>query len=195
MPAETEVLPSGAFETLAGVHGDRWRAFARTRLVPVAGDVSLPGLGLEEHDHAALASRVDIIINAAASVAFDEPLDSALLHNVRSVEHVAAFAQACRAAALVHVSTAFVAGRRTERFAEGPLAPDVSSSEVDASARLTTAIVISSNAAAIADPTSTWVTMPSHISAISSVGCDVMTSDPNDRPFAAMGTVTVVCSG
>lgn len=127
---ETEVLPSGAFETLADMHGERWRAFARTRLIPVAGDVSLPRLGLAEHDHAALTSRVDIIINAAASVAFDEPLDSALLHNVRSVEHVARFARACRAAALVHVSTAFVAGRQEGRFAEGPLTPDVSAHEV-----------------------------------------------------------------
>ena len=65
------------------------------------------------------------------AVAFDEPLDSALLHNVRSVEHVARFARECGAVALVHVSTAFVAGRRTGRFAEGPLAPDVSASEVD----------------------------------------------------------------
>ena len=38
-------------------------------------------------------------------------------------------------------------------------------------------IVISSNAAAMAEPTSSWVTMPSQISAISSSGCDVMTSD------------------
>ena len=128
---ETEVLPSGVFDTLAGVQGGRWPAFARARLIPVAGDVSQPRLGLEERDHAALASRVDIIINAAASVVFDDPLDRALLHNVRSVEHVARFARECRAAALVHVSTAFVAGRRTGRFAEGPLAPDVSSSEVD----------------------------------------------------------------
>ena len=128
---ETEVLPSGAFDTLADVQGGRWLAFARAKLIPVAGDVSQPRLLLDERDHDDLASRVDIIINAAASVVFDEPLDSALLHNVRSVEHVARFARECRAATLVHVSTAFVAGRRTGRFSEGPLAPDVSSSEVD----------------------------------------------------------------
>jgi fatty acyl-CoA reductase len=128
---EIEVLPSRAFETLAGEHGPRWLAFARSKLVPVAGDVSLPRLGLEDRDHAALASRVDIVINAAASVAFDEPLDSALAHNVCSVKHVALFVRQCRAATLVHVSTAFVAGRRPGRFTEGPLAPDVSASEVD----------------------------------------------------------------
>lgn len=129
---EAEVLPSAAFSTLAAHYGDKWRSFAWSRLVPVEGDVSLPRLGLTEPDHGALASRVELVINAAASVAFDEPLDSALAHNVRGVEHVARFARECRAAALVHVSTAFVAGRRTGRFPEGPLTPDVSAIDIEA---------------------------------------------------------------
>jgi nucleoside-diphosphate-sugar epimerase len=127
---ETEVLTSGAFEALARVHGDRWPAFARDKIVPIAGDVSQPRLGLAAGTHAALASRVDIIINAAALVTFDAPIDEALLHNTRSVEHVAAFARACRSAVLVHVSTAYVAGQRKGRIAEGPLSPDVSAAEV-----------------------------------------------------------------
>ncbi|MEZ5284788.1 MAG: SDR family oxidoreductase [Vicinamibacterales bacterium] len=137
---EAEVLPSGAFDTLKTLHGERWPPFVRSRLVPVAGDVSQPGLGLDHRDRAGLAARVDVVINAAASVVFDEPLDSALLHNVRSVEHVARFARECGAAALVHVSTAFVAGRRTGRFEEAPLAPDVSALEVDAIAEAVASI-------------------------------------------------------
>ena len=129
---ETEVLTSGAFAALARAHGDRWPAFARDKIVPIAGDVSRPRLGLEDGAHAALASRVDIIINGAASVTFDAPLDEALRHNTRSAEQVAAFARACRSAVLVHVSTAYVAGRRTGRIPEGPLTCDVSSAEVDA---------------------------------------------------------------
>ena len=129
---ETEVLTSGAFDTLARAHGDRWPAFARDRIVPITGDVSQPRLGLGPDDHAALASRVDVIINAAASVTFDAPLDEALLHNTRSVERVAEFARACRSAVLVHVSTAYVAGRRTGRIPEGPVVSQVSSAEVEA---------------------------------------------------------------
>lgn len=127
---ETEILTSGAFDSLAQVYGNRWEPFAREKIVPIEGDVSRPCLGLARGDHSALASCVDVIINAAASVTFDAPIDEALLHNTRSVERIAEFARTCRSAVLVHVSTAYVAGQRKGTIAEGPLAPDVSSAEV-----------------------------------------------------------------
>ena len=67
-----------------------------------------------DDDYAALTSQVDVVINCAASVMFDAPVNEALLHNTRSAAHVAAFARACRSAVLVHISTAFVAGRRPD---------------------------------------------------------------------------------
>jgi nucleoside-diphosphate-sugar epimerase len=137
---ETEVLTSGAFDALARAHGDRWPSFARDKIIPIAGDVSQPRLGLEEGEYAALTSRVDIIINGAASVVFDAPLDQAFLHNTRSVQHVAEFARDCRESVLVHVSTAFVAGQRTGRIAEAPLAPDVSAAEADAIAQIVASV-------------------------------------------------------
>jgi nucleoside-diphosphate-sugar epimerase len=129
---ETEVLTSHVFDVLGRLHGYRWPAFSRDKIVPVAGDVSQPLMGLARGEHATLAASVDIIINAAASVTFDAPIDEALLHNTRSVERVAEFARACRSAVLVHVSTAYVAGRQTGTFAEGPLLPNVSSAQVEA---------------------------------------------------------------
>jgi nucleoside-diphosphate-sugar epimerase len=129
---ETEVLTSGAFAALARAYGDRWPAFARDKIVPIAGDVSQPRLGLEDSAHAALASRVDIIINGAASVTFDAPLDEAFRNNTRSTERVAEFARSCRSAILVHVSTAYVAGQRTGRIPEEALPYDVSSADLDA---------------------------------------------------------------
>src|SRR6476646_4506132 len=63
MRFETEILASRAFAGLARAHGDRWQAFARRKIVPVDGDVSQPRLGFAATVHAALASRVDIIIN------------------------------------------------------------------------------------------------------------------------------------
>ncbi len=138
---ETEVLPSGAFEALARAYGGRWPAFARAKIVPIAGDVSQPRLGLGDADFKALTSGVDIIINGAASVVFDAPLNEAFLHNTRSVQHIAEFARACRAAVLVHVSTAFVAGQQTGRITEGPLTPDLSSTETGAIDQIVAAVM------------------------------------------------------
>ena len=129
---EREVLPSSAFDAHARAHGDRWPAFVRSKVVPVAGDVSQPRLGLADDAYAALSSHVDIVINAAASVVLDAPIDEALAHNTRSVEHVTAFARACQSATLMHVSTAFVGGQRSGRIPEGPLAPNVCSREIAA---------------------------------------------------------------
>jgi thioester reductase-like protein len=137
---EAEVLPAGVFRSLANTYGDVWPSFARDRIKPVAGDVSQPRLGLADDDYAALTGQVDIVINSAASVAFDAPLNEALLDNTRSTQHVAEFATACRAAVLVHISTAFVAGRKVGRILEGPL-PDVAAAEIAAVEDITAAIL------------------------------------------------------
>ena len=133
---ESEVLASPVFDAPADREGEVWRALLRGVVVPVAGDVSQPRLGLADDDYVSLAASVDIIINGAASVSFDAPVDEALLHNTRSVEHIAAFARGCRSAALVHVSTAYVSGQRTGRVAEEPLSPNVSACEIAAIDRL-----------------------------------------------------------
>ncbi len=129
---ETEVLPSGAFESLAREHGHRWPAFVRDRVVPIAGDVSQPRLGISDRECVPLLSSIDIVINSAASVTFTAPLDAALRHNTRSAQQIAAFARSCRSAVLLHVSTAFVAGLRTGRFAEEALTPDIAGTEIAA---------------------------------------------------------------
>jgi nucleoside-diphosphate-sugar epimerase len=135
-----EVLRAGVFEPLANTYGDRWPRFVRGTLVPVAGDVSQPRLGLGDDDFTALAAQVDIVINSAASVAFDPPLNDALLHNTRSTQYVAEFARACRSAVLLHISTAYVAGRQSGRIAEAALT-DVAAAEVAAIDDLTRGIL------------------------------------------------------
>jgi nucleoside-diphosphate-sugar epimerase len=136
----TEVLPAGVFNALADTYGSGWPHFVRDRIVPVAGDVSQPRLGLADDDFAALTAEVDVVVNSAASVAFDAPVDEALLHNTRSTQYVAEFAGACRAAVLVHISTAFVAGRRAGRIPEAAL-EDVAAGEIAAVDAVTRAIV------------------------------------------------------
>jgi thioester reductase-like protein len=128
---DAEVLSSGVFNALADTYGGGWPGLARDKIAPVAGDVSQPRLGMADDDFAALTAQVDVVINCAASVAFDAPVNEALLHNTRSTETVAGFARACRGAVLVHISTAFVAGRRTGLIAETAL-QDIAATEVAA---------------------------------------------------------------
>jgi thioester reductase-like protein len=137
---EADVLPTGVFNVLANTYGSGWARFVRDKVVPVAGDVSQPQLGMAADDFAALTAQVDVVINSAATVAFDAPLNEALLHNTRSTEHVAEFARACRSAVLVHISTAYVAGRQSGRIVEGPL-PDVAPAEIAVLGALTAAIL------------------------------------------------------
>lgn len=126
---EAEVLPAGVFESLANTYGEGWSRFFRDKVTPVAGDISQPRLGLSEGAFATLTAQVDIVINSAASVSFDAPVNEALLHNTRSTQNVAEFALACRSAVLVHISTAYVAGRRSGLVVEGPL-PDIALAEI-----------------------------------------------------------------
>jgi thioester reductase-like protein len=137
---EAEVLRTGIFNVLANTFGSGWPSFVREKVLPVAGDVSQPQLGMTAEDFAALTAQVDIVINSAATVVFDAPLDEALLHNTRSAQYVAEFARACRDAVLIHISTAYVAGRRTGRVAEKAIR-DIAVSEIAAVNAITQAIV------------------------------------------------------
>ena len=48
------------------------------KLKPVAGDLVVDKLGLSLEDRAELISELDVIINCAASVNFDDPLLDAI---------------------------------------------------------------------------------------------------------------------
>ncbi|XP_045458029.1 fatty acyl-CoA reductase wat-like [Melitaea cinxia] len=78
------------------------------KVVPIVGDMELPGLGLSDGDRKLLKSRVTIIINSAATVKFDEKLSIATGINVRGTVEIIKLAKECRnLIAITHVSTAF----------------------------------------------------------------------------------------
>ena len=52
--------------------------YARQKIVTIQGDLLVENLGLSADDREAIISNVDIIINSAASVKFDDPLKEAL---------------------------------------------------------------------------------------------------------------------
>ena len=125
-----EVLRNDAFDRMRSELGDRFDDEVARRLVAIAGDVGVDGLGLDE-DGRRFVAGADVFIHSAAAVSFDSPLDQAveinLLGPVRVVE---VMKELCPTAHLVAVSTSYVAGTRRGKAYETtfdltPYAPDV----------------------------------------------------------------------
>jgi long-chain acyl-CoA synthetase len=115
---ERELFQSSAFERSLSLHGDGLQDFLSEKLVAIAGDISTEDLGIDPETLAKLYQEVDIVINSAAVVSFDAPLDDALELNVFGASRVARFARCCQKALLVHVSTAYVAGATSQSVPE-----------------------------------------------------------------------------
>ncbi|XP_052749017.1 fatty acyl-CoA reductase wat-like isoform X2 [Galleria mellonella] len=78
------------------------------KVIPIDGDMALPGLGISEEDRKTITSKITIIINAAATVKFDEKLSISTAINVKGTKEVIKLAKECRnLKAITHVSTAF----------------------------------------------------------------------------------------
>lgn len=93
------------------------------RLSVVCGDVTERWLGLRARDRRRVLASVDVIVHAAATTSFSLPLEDARSSNVIGTANVLGFAErALHLQRLAHVSTAFVAGRRTGRIREADLA-------------------------------------------------------------------------
>lgn len=107
---ERELYRSSAFDRLQHQYGDRLYQFLSEKLHAVYGDVSCPNLGLEPEIREQFRQELDVIINSAAVVSFDAPLDEAVEMNALGAQRLAQFASSCRKAVLVHVSTAYVCG-------------------------------------------------------------------------------------
>jgi thioester reductase-like protein len=97
----------------------------RERVRAVAGDVTSPGLGLENGKRTALAEEVGAVLHCAASIAFDLPLEEARKINVEGTREVIGFARECKSLGrlerFVHVSTAYVCGKFEGTFRERQL--------------------------------------------------------------------------
>lgn len=78
------------------------------RVVPVAGDISKPGIGISKEDEKILVENVSIVFHLAATVRFDAPLRDALQYNVVAVRDIINLCHKMKKLkALVHVSTAY----------------------------------------------------------------------------------------
>lgn len=112
------VEESPVFEPLASQYGARFSEFLRSRIDVLDGDSSKPGLGLAADVRARLAASVDVVINSAGLTDFNPDLRDALDANVRAMSYLLDFLKSCDHAALLHLSTCYVVGRRDGRVME-----------------------------------------------------------------------------
>jgi long-chain acyl-CoA synthetase len=115
---EKIVEESPTLDGLQKQYGARLGEFLREKIDIVEGDVSQPGLGLEEGVRARLAQSLDLVVNSAGLTDFNPDLRDAVSSNVESAEHLLNFIRASDHAALMHLSTCYVVGMRNGRVTE-----------------------------------------------------------------------------
>ena len=115
---EKIVEESPAFDPLQELHGGKLGAFLNEKVEVVEGDVSLPGLGLDEATLARLQKSLDLVVNSAGLTDFNPDLRDALSSNVDSTLHLLEFLRKCKHAGLMHLSTCYVVGMRDGRVGE-----------------------------------------------------------------------------
>jgi thioester reductase-like protein len=109
---------------LVNLFGERQAARYTRRADAVAGELTAPGLGCARRTE--LAERVTTIVHSAASISFTLPLEEARAINLDGTRRMLEFAQLAgeRGDGLDvygHVSTTYVAGGHSGRFAETDL--------------------------------------------------------------------------
>jgi long-chain acyl-CoA synthetase len=109
----TSIVTSPTFDPLREKYGDGFEKFIREKVVPVNGDVGNDLLGLDEKEAKKIMRDCDIIINGAGNVTFNPPLESALRTNVVGSNNILKMVRMMKRPTLVHVSTCFVAGKRS----------------------------------------------------------------------------------
>jgi thioester reductase-like protein len=81
----------------------------REKIFPIEGDINKEGLALKEEDRELLKREVQVIINCAASVDFNEQLTDAISVNYLGCLLMLSLAHSCsRLEIFTHVSTAYV---------------------------------------------------------------------------------------
>ncbi|HKW88900.1 MAG TPA: SDR family oxidoreductase [Candidatus Acidoferrales bacterium] len=116
---------SPVFEPVAHGHGANFARFFEEKIAVLDGDVSKPGLGIDERARKKLAPHLDLIINSSGLTDFNPDLRDALAANVQSVSNLIEFVRQTDHAALLHLSTCYVAGQRDGRMTEN-LTPSAS---------------------------------------------------------------------
>ncbi|XP_066999376.2 putative fatty acyl-CoA reductase CG5065 [Anabrus simplex] len=98
-----ELINSPLFERLR-----KERPLETKKIIPIAGDVAEPELGINKLDQNRLIDNVAVVFHAAATVRFDEPLKSAVVINMLSTRKLLALCHRMHnIEAFIHISTAY----------------------------------------------------------------------------------------
>ncbi len=109
---------SPVFDPVFDKYGDRLPALLAEKVEVVEGDVSQPAIGLEPEVAARLGRELDLIVNSSGLTDFNPDLRDAVAVNVDSAYHLVKFIRGSDHAALLHLSTCYVAGQRDGRVSE-----------------------------------------------------------------------------
>ncbi len=115
---EKMIEGSPVFDPLFEKYGDQLGALLAEKIEVVEGDVSQPGVGLDSETAARLRTDLDLIINSSGLTDFNPEMRDALAANVDSAYHLIEFIRGSNHAALLHLSTCYVAGQRDGRVSE-----------------------------------------------------------------------------
>ncbi|MGB0716484.1 MAG: SDR family oxidoreductase, partial [Phycisphaerae bacterium] len=119
-----DVLGSRAFDRLRALHGARFEQLCEDKIHVVDGDLTHERFGLSQASYDALTQRIDLVVNSAATVTFDEQVDLAVQLNALGPQRLLQFARDCGNIPFMHVSTCYVCGVRTGEVVEDFSAPE-----------------------------------------------------------------------
>jgi long-chain acyl-CoA synthetase len=129
-----ELLRSSIFDRLRRELGEKFDDFVNSRVSVIGGDLTDDRFGASEEGYRQLSEEVQVILNSAAVVSFDERLALSLNLNTQGARRMMDFARTCaRLEAVVHISTCYVSGTAEGRIDEtvAPLAFDVEAEVAD----------------------------------------------------------------
>jgi nucleoside-diphosphate-sugar epimerase len=115
---EKMIEGSPVFDPLFEKYGDQLGAMLAEKIEVVEGDVSLPDIGMDADTVVRLRRDLDLVINSSGLTDFNPDLRDALAVNVDSTYHLIDFIRSSDHAALLHLSTCYVAGQRDGRVSE-----------------------------------------------------------------------------
>ena len=115
---EKMIEGSPVFDPLFEKYGERLGAMLAEKIEVVEGDVSLPNMGMDADAVVRLRRDLDLVINSSGLTDFNPDLRDALAVNVDSTYHLIDFIRSSDHAALLHLSTCYVAGQRDGRVSE-----------------------------------------------------------------------------
>jgi long-chain acyl-CoA synthetase len=109
---------SPVFDPVFEKYGDQLGTLLAEKIEVVEGDVSQPGIGLDPEIAERLGNELDLIVNSSGLTDFNPDLRDALAVNVDSTHRLIEFIRSSDHAALLHLSTCYVAGQRDGRVGE-----------------------------------------------------------------------------